>query len=145
MSEQSNRRYPTVVPMIAYEDAGAAADWLVRAFGFIERRDQRLVGADGLVSHAELEAGDGMIMLATPTPEYESPRHHRDSCAAADRWLSVPWVVDGVLIHVPNLDVHRERARAAGATLLGDIADEPFGRLYRVEDIEGHRWMFFER
>jgi uncharacterized glyoxalase superfamily protein PhnB len=32
--------------------------------------------------------------------------------------------------------------RTAGATLLSEIEDGPFERLYRVEDHEGQRWMF---
>ena len=31
----------TVVPMLAYEDAAAAIDWLERAFGFSEQADMR--------------------------------------------------------------------------------------------------------
>jgi hypothetical protein len=32
---------PQVVPYLLYEDAGSAMDWLIRAFGFVERaRDQ---------------------------------------------------------------------------------------------------------
>jgi PhnB protein len=54
----------------------------------------------------------------------------------------VPWVVDGVWAQVDDVDAHRERAREAGATLLSEIEDGPDGRLYRVEDPEGHRWMF---
>ena len=30
-----------IVPMIAYEDAAAAIDWLTEAFGFREREGQR--------------------------------------------------------------------------------------------------------
>jgi uncharacterized glyoxalase superfamily protein PhnB len=131
--------YPAVIPMLAYEDAGAAADWLCTAFGFRERREHRFVGEDGVVGHAELEAGDGLIMLATP-----SPGHHRQECEAADRWLRVPWVVDGVLVHVPDVEAHMKRAVAAGAHVLGELEDGPDGRLYRVEDLEGHRWMFHE-
>jgi PhnB protein len=136
--------YPTIIPMVAYEDGVAAIEWLVRAFGFRERRGQRIV-EDGVVTHAELEHGDGVIMLATPSPDYQGPSHHRQTCEAADRWLQVPWVVDGVLVHVDDLDRHREQAIAAGASMLGEISDGPEGRLYRVEDIEGHRWMFMER
>jgi uncharacterized glyoxalase superfamily protein PhnB len=131
--------------MIAYEDAGAAADWLCRAFGFRERPDHRFVGSDGLVSHAELEAGDGLIMLATPTPDYRSPAHHRETCDETARWLAVPWVVDGVLVHVLDVAAHRQRAIEAGAHMLGTLEDGPNGKLYRVEDLEGHRWMFSER
>jgi len=136
--------YPTVVPMLAYEDTAAAADWLSRVFGFRERREHRIVRNDGLVSHAELEAGDGLIMLATPTRDYQSPAHHRETCADADRWLRVPWVVDGVLVHVPDVEAHMNRAVAEGARVLGKIENGGGGRLYRVEDLEGHRWMFHE-
>ena len=30
-------QYPSVVPMIAYEDGPAAIEWLAKAFGFRER------------------------------------------------------------------------------------------------------------
>ena len=92
-----------------------------------------------------MEAGDGLIMLATPTPDYESPRRHRDHCEAARRWSSVPWVIDGVLVYVDDLDAHYARAKAAGATILTDIEEGPPARRYRAEDLEGHRWFFMER
>jgi len=84
-------------------------------------------------------------MLASPTPDYESPAHHRQSCEQARKWSSVPWVIDGVLVYVDNLDAHFATARAAGATILSEIEEDPPGRRYRVEDLEGHRWFFMER
>jgi PhnB protein len=42
------------------------------------------------------------------------------------------------------VDEHFARARAAGATMLSEIEGNPYGRLYRAEDVEGHRWMFVE-
>jgi len=129
--------------MIAYEDAGRAADWLCRAFGFRERTSQRYE-EEGVVSHAELEAGAGLIMLATPTPTYQSPAHHRAECAAAARWQDVPYVVDGVLVEVGNVDDHHRQAVASGALILSEPEDSPDGRRYRAEDPEGHRWMFIE-
>ncbi len=135
--------YPTVVPMLAYEDPGAALDWLAKAFGFRERL--RLEMPDGRIGHAEMDVGEnGVIMLATPSPDYEPPRKHRQTCARAAAWLAVPYVVDGVLVHVANVEEHMARARDAGATLLSELEDEPYGRLYRAEDLEGHRWMFME-
>jgi uncharacterized glyoxalase superfamily protein PhnB len=68
----------------------------------------------------------------------------REESEAAARMYEVPWVVDGVWARVDDVEAHRERARKAGATLLGEIEDGPDGRLYRVEDPEGHRWMFAE-
>jgi PhnB protein len=137
--------YPAIIPMIAYEDGIAAIEWLSKAFGFRERTEARQLWPDGTLSHAEMEAGDGLIMLATPTPDYESPRRHRESCERARKWSTVPWIIDGVLVYVDGLDAHYERAKATGATILSAIEDGPPGRRYRVEDHEGHRWFFFER
>lgn len=139
-----NEERPAVIPMLAYEDAAAAIPWLERAFGFQELREQRSTGEDGRVSHAELATDGGRIMLATPTPLYQGPKRHREECATAAAWSSVPWVIDGVRVVVADRDAHLERARAAGATILGEPSDEPYGRLYRAEDLEGHRWMFIE-
>jgi hypothetical protein len=60
--------------MLAYEDAAAAIDWLERAFGFRERPNSRYTDEQGTVGHAELELGDGVIMVSSPTPEYRDPR-----------------------------------------------------------------------
>ena len=83
-------------------------------------------------------------MLASPTPDYESPARHRETCEAAARWSRVPWVIDGVQVEVDDVDAHHERAGSAGARLLTPIRDEPYGRLYNAEDLEGHRWMFIQ-
>jgi uncharacterized glyoxalase superfamily protein PhnB len=136
-------QYPTVIPMIAYEDGIAALEWLAQAFGFRERT--RMVDQDGRLSHGELQAGDGVIMLASPTPDYQGPKHHRENCEQARKWSSVPWIIDGVLVYVDDLDTHLARARAAGATILSEIEADSLGRRYRAEDLEGHRWFFFER
>ena len=108
-----------IVPMLAYEDTAAAIDWLEEAFGFVEH-GPRYVMEDGTVGHAELELRGDIVMLATPNPDYESPRTHRRTCAAADRWLSNPWVIDGVLVHVPDVDAHYARAKREGATILSE-------------------------
>jgi uncharacterized glyoxalase superfamily protein PhnB len=135
--------YPGVIPMLAYEDGAAALDWLARAFGFRERT--RMTGRDGRLSHAEMETDDGLIMLATPTPEYESPKHHREHCERARQWSSVPYVIDGVLVYVTDVAAHYERAKRAGARILSELEVDEYGRRYRAEDLEGHRWMFLQR
>ena len=134
---------PSVVPMIAYEDGGAALDWLAAAFGFEELA--RVKDANGRLTHGEMKAGEGLIMLATPSPDYEGPRRHRENCERARQWSAVPWVVDGVLVYVEDVDAHCRRARAAGAVILSEVEEGEPGRRYRVEDCEGHRWMFMQR
>ena len=137
------RKTPDIIPMLSYEDGVAALGWLSRVFGFRERT--RMLNSDGKLVHGELEAGDGLIMLATPNSNYESPRHHQQVCERARNWSKVPWVLDGVLVYVSDVDAHYKRARSAGATILSDPEDGPPARRYRAEDLEGHRWMFMQR
>ncbi|HXL77321.1 MAG TPA: VOC family protein [Candidatus Eisenbacteria bacterium] len=134
--------YPAVIPMIAYEDGPKAMDWLSNAFGFKER--MRMVTPEGRLSHGEMEAGEGLIMLATPSLDYEAPKKHREGCEQAAKWSSVPYIVDGVLVYVPDVLAHYERARKAGARILSEIDLDERAKRYRVEDVEGHRWMFME-
>lgn len=130
-----------VYPMVAYEDTAAAIEWLARAFGFTEH-GERYVMDDGTIGHAELDVGGATIMLATPNREYQSPKRHRESCDAAARWLDNPWVVDGLLVLVDDLNAHHANAVTAGANVIRPPEDGPDGRLYTAEDLEGHRWMF---
>ncbi len=128
--------------MLAYENTAAAIDWLRDAFGFEEDESARHMH-DGVVTHAELSYSGSRIMLATPNRDYQAPRHHREVCAAAARWLDNPWVIDGVFVEVDDLDTHCERARRAGATILREPEEPGVGfRIYSAEDPEGHRWMF---
>ena len=91
-----------------------------------------MTGDDGTIGHAELDVGDGsVIFLSTPSPHYENPKHHREHCTAAATWSDNPWVIDGLMVEVDDVDAHHARAATAGATVLR----EP-------EDVEGHRWMF---
>ncbi|MDX6449275.1 MAG: hypothetical protein QOD08_1738 [Gaiellaceae bacterium] len=130
---------PAVTPMISYEDAGAAADWLALAFGFEETL--RYTEESGKVSHVELRLGDGAIMLGSP-PGYVNPLHLRET-EAGGAWNETAFVIDGVHVYVEDVDAHFAHARAAGATILSELEDQPFGdRQYRAEDLEGHRWMF---
>ncbi len=137
-------RQSSVVPMIAYRDGPAAMDWLTAAFGFVETT--RWLDDGGVLAHGEMLAGGGRIMLATPSPDYEGPLEHRSHCAEAAAWSRAPWVIDGVLVYVDDIASHFRRAQGAGATLLSEIEEGPEGSLlYRVEDLEGHRWMFMQQ
>ena len=142
MTEATMQVTQRAVPMLSYENVAAAIDWLGRAFGFRER--ERYTEPDGTVSHAELELDGAVVMLGWPGPDYQSPSRHAEVCEHARKWLAVPWVVDGVLVYVADLDRHCERARAAGAVILREPEDEPYGRLYSAADHEGHRWMFMQ-
>jgi PhnB protein len=128
--------------MIAYKDGVKALEWLADAFGFRERA--RMTSPDGSLGHGEMEAGDGLIMLATPSTDYRGPKEHRETCEQARKWSSVPYIIDGVLIYVDDVSSHYEQARRAGATILSELEEDENGKKYRAEDLEGHRWMFMQ-
>ena len=134
--------YPDVIPMMAYENGPAAMDWLAKAFGFRER--ERRV-ENGRLTHGEMEAGGAVIMMATPSLHYHGPKRHREECESARAWHDVPYIIDGLLVYVDDVDAHFDRAKVAGATILSPVETSPDGKRYRAEDLEGHRWMFVER
>jgi len=83
-------------------------------------------------------------MLATPTPDYQSPKHHRAACAATALYYKVPYVINGVLVVVDDVKSHFQRSRENGATILSDLEEGGPGLRYRAEDLEGQRWMFIQ-
>jgi uncharacterized glyoxalase superfamily protein PhnB len=124
--------YPTITPYLYYEDAGAAMDWLVEAFGFEER--MRMKNEDGRVGHGELQLGDGLVMVGEPGNDYENPNKRGGRATA------------GVNVYVDDVDAHFERAKAAGAKIGMEPTDQEYGdRRYDAEDLEGHDWFFSQR
>ena len=133
-----------IVPFIGYEDAASAIEWLERAFGFREERDQRHEEG-GRITHAELRLDGATIYVASPDA-YASPRTVRAESEAARRAYDNPWVIDGHFVVVEDVEAHYERARAGGATILREPEEPGIGfRIYAAEDREGHRWMFGQR
>ena len=138
-----NSEYPQIIPMLSYENGVAAIDWLCKVFGFVERN--RMVDENGTLIHGELALGDGIIMLATPSPAYQSPRHHRTICKEAAAWARVPYIINGVLVHIEDVQSHYDHAKSHGATILTEPESDFPGLRYRVEDLEGQRWMFMQK
>jgi uncharacterized glyoxalase superfamily protein PhnB len=117
----------TIYPVLKYEDARAAIDFLERAFGFEPLNIYD--GEHGGVAHAELRFGENVVMLGS-TGEGD-PRFNQ----GAGR-TSVYLVVDEV-------DSRHERARKAGAEILMEPADQDYGsRDFSARDPEGNIWSF---
>lgn len=117
-----------VTPYLLYEDVDAAVDWLVGAFGFLER--MRIRGPDDRARHAEIQLGDGLIMLGNPGPDYRNPKR-------------LGGATQITYVYVDNVDRHYQTAKAAGARILDEPVDQCYGdRTYRAEDPQGHHWSF---
>lgn len=120
-------KYPTCSPYLYYEDGIAMLEFLCTAFGFRER--MRQVDQDGTLRHGEVEYDDAVVMLGCP-PDFENPRRKN-------------YVAFGVYVHVPDVDAHYARAKAAGAEVQGAPHDQDYGvRSYGALDPEGQQWWF---
>jgi len=104
------------IPVLPYPEVAAAVKWLCETFGFTERLrigDHR----------AQLIFGGASVVVgASPQP-----------------------IIGGqsIMVRVPDVDRHFERARQHGAKILRPPQDFPYGeRQYTVEDFAGYRWTF---
>lgn len=120
-----------ITPYLLYEDGAAAIAFLTSAFGF--RETVRHESPDGRVGHAELALGDGQVYLGEPGPDYRSPKR-----------LGATTV--GLYVIVDDVDSHFERAKAAGAEITNEPAEQEYGdRRYAATDPEGHEWFFAQQ
>ncbi len=134
---------PDIIPMLAYEDGLAAMDWLCRVFGFKET--MRILDEKGSLSQGAISLKTGLIMIASPTPDYQSPKHHRQECEITNKWYRLSYIINGVLVYVDDVRSHFQKAKDLGAVILSELEYGGPGTRYRAEDPEGHRWMFIER
>jgi uncharacterized glyoxalase superfamily protein PhnB len=114
---KTNRSVPeaSVIPELPYPDVREAVDWLTRAFGFKER----------------LQIGDHRAQLVFENGAV----------------IAIQGDAPGstLLVRVPDADAHRAQAEAAGAKILSEPTDWPYGeRQYSAQDLGGHRWTFSE-
>jgi uncharacterized glyoxalase superfamily protein PhnB len=117
-----------------YRDVAAAIDWLCTVFGF--ETHHIVTSNKGDVVCAHLTLGSDMITVWSV----------RDSCL--DRLMKQPDEIGGAetqscYLIVENADAHYHNAKAAGADIVLDLADDDHGgRGYSCQDPEGHIWSF---
>jgi uncharacterized glyoxalase superfamily protein PhnB len=134
--------WPRIASSVYYKNAAEAIDWLCRALGFEVRL--KIEGVGGRIQHSELMYGEGMIMVGQASePAKPSFRHSPKSLAGAN--------TQNMMIFVDDADAHCEHARAAGAVIVSEPKTTDYGedywtdRGYECEDLEGHRWWFYQR
>jgi uncharacterized glyoxalase superfamily protein PhnB len=124
-------RPPTFASAVSYKDPFAALQWLEKAFGF--ERLMVITDAQGKLVHSEMKFGDGYIMVGGEWADFvASPA----SAGGRNTQTTHVQLKDGI-------DAHCERARAAGAAIVREPADQFYGdRTYMAKDPEGHVWSF---
>ena len=114
---------------LCYRDPKAALKFLEAAFGF--DLVMLIEDAEGNLAHSEMKFGDSLIMVGTEWTE----KHKSPASIDGFNTQSVHVRLEG------DIDAHCERARAAGAEILMEPADQFYGdRTYRCRDPEGHFW-----
>ncbi|MEN8185003.1 MAG: VOC family protein [Myxococcota bacterium] len=133
MADNPPRGVPQLYPRLAYRDPTEAVVWLTRAFGLAERESARLADADGNISLTEMQMGKGQVMIGRAgVHDLESP-------------ATLGGRTQMVMAYVDEVDAHYTRAREAGARIVMELEDLPWGdRRYEALDLEGHRWYFAE-
>jgi len=122
---------PSLAPYLFYDDVDAAVRFLESAFGFT--RIFESPAPEGGLAHAQLSHRTGKVMLGKTGMGLRLVKSAR----------SVEALHAGVYVYVDDVDAHCERARAAGAKILLEPADQHWGdRMYCAVDLEGQFWMF---
>ncbi|MCI4674631.1 VOC family protein [Candidatus Mycolicibacterium alkanivorans] len=122
---------PALSPHLVVDDANAAMDFYVKAFGAVELG--RLAGPDGRLVHGAVQIDGAIVMLADDFPEM------------SDGKSMTPKALGGtpVSIHLTVTDVESrfQQALDAGATVVMPLEDQFWGDRYgMVQDPFGHRW-----
>jgi uncharacterized glyoxalase superfamily protein PhnB len=129
---QNKSMRTSVVPGMSYRNAPEAIEWLCGVFGF--KKHAVYPAPDNTIMHAELTLDGGMIMLGSLADNEHS------------RFMKQPDEIGGaetrsINLIVSDADAIYSRAKAAGAGIVFDIEDKPYGgRGFACRDPEGHIW-----
>jgi uncharacterized glyoxalase superfamily protein PhnB len=123
----------SLIPYLYYHDVERALTFLSKAFGF-RSFGARTRNKDGRLNHAGMRLGRSVVMMGCPASPYRNPK----DLGQATQCL--------VMTLRSGIDEHYRRAVDAGARVLHEPMDNPFGtRRYGVADPEGHEWYFSQR
>ena len=127
----SERSTPRVFPVVRYEDAPAAFEWLSRVFGF--EKQMIVPGPKGTISHAQLRYGGSVVMIGSALEDELQLRSPE----------TLGGVTQALYVHVDDVTAHHDRAQAAGAEIIVGLEETPYGsKEYAARDPEGHVWSF---
>jgi PhnB protein len=122
---------PALSPHLVVDDAAAAIDFYVKAFGAVETG--RVPRPDGKLIHAAVAINGATVMLNDDFPEM------------TDGKSTTPQALGGtpVTIHLTVTDVDKKFQQAvdAGATVVMPLDDQFWGDRYgMIRDPFGHQW-----
>ena len=120
-----------VIPGMRYRDAPAAIDWLCRVLGF--SKSLVVPGEGGIVLHAQLTLGDGMVMLGSERDDAHGVLMSVPGPGGANTQSTYVVVDDPEAVH--------ELAVTAGAEIVSPLESPEYGgTFFACRDPEGHVW-----
>jgi uncharacterized glyoxalase superfamily protein PhnB len=123
--------HPNIFPAVRYADADAGVAFLKHAFGATEKAVHR--GEDGVIHHAELALGAGLVMVG----------EQRDDGKLGGELPRPLASTISIYVAVGDPDAHHAAAVAGGAAIVRELEDTDYGsREYSVRDPEGNLWSF---
>lgn len=121
----------TFFPDAYYRDPKAAAEWLVKAFGF---ETTTVIEGEGNY-RAHLAFQDSLVAVGNELTWEGHPPRLSPLSAGGGNTQTIHIQLQG------DIDAHCERARAAGANIVQEPETQFYGdRTYRAVDPEGHMW-----
>ena len=131
MVEPAPEEMAQIIPYLYYEDAGAAIDFMEKAFG-LQVESAFRDPDDGKVLHAKVRTGSGVIFVGPGMEAFGTRATHDPE-----------FVSTMIYVFVDDVDAHYARAKAAGARIWSEPGAHFGGnRQYTASDPGGHRWTF---
>jgi PhnB protein len=118
----------SVQPYMIFAGCEKAMQFYAKAFG--AREVMCMKDSAGQVVHAEMQIGDCRIMMADEAPKMDAyaVKHYGGSPVS-------------LMLYTEDCDAIYAQAVAAGAQVLRELADQPYGiRMGGVQDPFGYKW-----
>lgn len=111
--------YQQIMPYLIVENAAAFLDFTKNVFDAQEK--YKAMRTETLIMHAEVAIGNGVIMFADATEQYQQQNA-------------------GMFVYVDDCDTVYQKALDNGATIVSAPADQSYGRSASVKDPFGNTW-----
>jgi PhnB protein len=112
-------QYQTVMPYLIVKNAAKFIAFMENVFSATET--YKVKRDENTIMHGEIMIGESTIMFADATDQYKSQ-------------------TAGMFIYVDNADERYKKAIEAGATIITQVSDQPYGRSGGVADPFGNTW-----
>ncbi len=126
-------KMPWISPMLVVKDVDASLKQYAAAFNF--ESGLIMPGDNGKTEYADMMYKGQTVLMMMPEKSWGSP-------AVTPNTSGTPTPVS-LYVYCDNVDEQFKQAKQAGAVVLEEPTDMPWGdRMTRLQDADGHLWSF---